>query len=75
MDIYNTEDNHLDVRKRICKTIKEHPHFYQNILVDGVTFDKFIKYHATPGNYANHECVMAACDTYNINIIIYELTK
>ena len=72
-DIDGTEENHVNVRKKICATMKRHPHLYTGILFENQTFDQFIAYHSKVGNYADHEIVMAACEAYNINIIVYEL--
>ena len=48
---------------------------YFGILLENQSFDQFINYHSKDGNYADHEIVMASCEAYNINIIVYELMK
>ena len=71
-DIDGTEANYVDVKKKICATMQRYPHLYAGILFENQTFHQFIIY-LKVGNYANHEIVIAACEAYNINIMVYEL--
>ena len=72
-EIYDNCELHWQCRAEIWDYIEQHPNYYNQILVNQ-TFESFVAHGRRNGTYADNEAVSAACEVYQVNIIVYELT-
>ena len=64
---------HSRIRRQICQKIENTSKYYEEFIVD-MTFEEYLIDMRKLGTWCDHICIQAACELFNVNIIVEELS-
>lgn len=69
-------ENHMRIREEVCHQLILHRQYYM-AQFDNIEWEflDYVEGMQQDGHYGDHHAVAAACDLYNMNIIVYEVNE